>query len=227
MTVKRLITLTLVMVFLLGFMGGMAGANPPPPNWDISGSWLLDFDGGTANREFVDLVQDGDGNVTGEFWWINNDDNWEYGGTLSGYVSGNDLYLDYDRDPIPYTGVFEATINKYGMIGTFVASSGFSCDWSTAGSPQLLYQARVTGGGQILAESGVLHKNGRDINYKISFGGGSYIVNGEYWFDGLEVTFHNVSAPKIKGGKFVGESLTVMNFFGDGTVANYTVLGRI
>ena len=195
-----------------------------PPNWDVSGSWLLDFAGGTENREFVDLVQDSDGNVSGEFYWLTNG-NWEYGGTLLGHVSGNDLYLFYDRDPIDYTGEFNGTITKYGMSGTFEASSGFTCNWSTVGSPTLLWEARIAGGGQILAESGVLHRSGRDINWRISFGLGAYIVNGEYWLDGCEVTFHHVSVDEVIKSKFVAADITDMNFFGDGTVANFEVLG--
>lgn len=88
------------------------------------------------------------------------------------------------------------------------------------------WEARVTDGGQILAESEKLHRNERNIDYRISFGGGAYIVNGEYWLDGLEVTFHHVSEKLVVKGKFIAESLTEMNFFGDGTVANYTVLGK-
>lgn len=85
---------------------------------------------------------------------------------------------------------------------------------------------RVTGGGQIRTESGVPHRNGRDINYKISFGIGAFCEDGVLSLHGTTVVFHNVSDGNIKGGKFMGEELTEMNFFADGSVANYTVLGR-
>ena len=225
---KKLLTVTLIMVFVLGLMGGVAVANGNPPNWDISGNWMLDFANDTENREFVDLEQDDDGSVSGYFWWINNDDEWEYGGTLEGNVSGNDLFLDYERDT-GYAGEFDGTIDKYGMSGTFYSSTtNYEADWSTEGSPQLLYEARITGGGQILAESGEEHPgSGKDINYRISFGGGSYIVNDDYWFDGLEVTFHNVSNEAVKGGKFVGTLINDMNFnFATDGVANYQIAGE-
>lgn len=112
------------------------------PNWDISGDWMIDFAGGTQNREFVDLTQDADGNVSGAFLWLNGS-TWELGGTLNGSVSGDDLILNYDRHPILYTGVFEGTINTTGMSGTFEASSGFTGDWSTTGSPVFLRRAGI------------------------------------------------------------------------------------
>ena len=218
-----LFIVTVSLVF--GLMPGIAGAVTPPPNWDISGDWMLDFAGGNDNREFRDIVQDVDGNVSGQFWWLNGAV-WEYGGTLDGYVSGNDLYLFYERPaPLVYTGEFNGTITKDGISGTFGASSGFTGTWSTTGNSRLLWEARVTGGGQILADSSMTDKKGNYINFKISFGGGAYIVNGEYWLDGLEVTFHNVSVEDIVKGKFVATSLTEMNFYEDGTIANYTVLG--
>ncbi len=218
------ILLALALVLTLGLTPAVAMASNPP-NWDVSGCWLLDFAGGTENREFADLVQDSDGNVSGHFYWHTGED-WEYGGTLDGHVSGDDLYLYYDRDPIDYTGWFDGTITKYGMSGTFEASTGFECTWSTVGSPRLLWEARIAGGGQILAESDEWHRNGRNINWQISFGLGAYIVNGEYWLDDCEVTFHHVSDPDIVKGKFVATALTEMNFFGDGSVANFRVVGE-
>lgn len=227
---KKLKNIAIVLAILVSFglINHRSEAVNPDPNWDISGDWVINFAGGTENREFRGLVQDEYGNVTGTFWWDDDLDTstpMVYGGTLVGYVSGNDLYFDYDRDPINYTGYFIGTIDKYGMSGTFDASSGFHCEWSVEGSPELLYEARITGGGQIVQDTGETSKNGKAINYKISFGGGSYIVNGDYWLDGLEVTFHNVSDEEIIGGKFYATSLTNMNFnFSEG-VANYTLLG--
>lgn len=177
------------------------------PNWDISGDWLLDLGAETENRKFHNLVQDAEGNVDGEFWWKPNDD-FIYGGVLKGYVSENDVYLFYDRDPINYTGEFVGTITENGMTGTFQGLEGTSyrADWSTNGKPKLLYEARFTGGGQIVYPSEEINpKNRKTIDYKISFGMGIYIVNGATWFDGMEITFHNVSNPDVTGGKFVAE----------------------
>ena len=110
------VTITVSLVF--GLMPGIVGAVTPPPNWDISGDWLLDFNGGNDNREFRAMVQDKDGNVNGEFWHLSG--TWQYGGTLVGYVSGNDLYLFYERPaPLTYTGDFIGTITKDGISGTF------------------------------------------------------------------------------------------------------------
>lgn len=55
--------------------------------------------------------------------------------------------------------------------------------------------------------------------------GGSYIVNDEFYFNGLEVTFHNVSNPSVNGGKFIGVEVYYMNFNFNEGVANYRVRG--
>lgn len=108
-------------------------------HWDVTGTWLLDFAGGTDNREFVDLAQDGSGNVTGAFWWLNGAV-WEYGGTLVGTVSGNTLHLDYDRAPILYTGVFDGTIGDDVITaGTFRDSHGNNLTWTAAGTSVEVY----------------------------------------------------------------------------------------
>ena len=125
---------------------------------------------------------------------------------------------------------FMARISASGMYEvTFVAydwTEGEQINEEGQTANIMIWEARVSGGGQMLAESGDLHRNGRDINYRISFGGGSYIVNGEYWFDGLEVTFHHVSNEDVMGGKFVGTSLLDMDFnFATDGVANYQVQG--
>ncbi|MHA1483371.1 MAG: hypothetical protein ACTSQA_08045 [Candidatus Heimdallarchaeaceae archaeon] len=124
---KKIIIILSVSFFAFAFASSVLAATP---NWDISGDWALDFAGGSANREFRDLVQDEDGVINGNFWWLNGV-TWEYGGTLVGSVSGNDLYLDYDRVSINYTGQFWGTITNLGISGTFKASSGFECDWHT------------------------------------------------------------------------------------------------
>jgi len=103
-------------------------------NWNVSGNWLLDFAGGTDNREFRNLVQDEEGNVVGEFWWLNGP-NWEYGGTLAGNVVGNTLHLNYDRDPILYTGVFDGVISENSITdGTFSDSHGNHLLWTATGT---------------------------------------------------------------------------------------------
>jgi hypothetical protein len=150
----------LVVALVLGVLAGTASASRTAPYWNISGDWLLDFAGGTENREFVSLEQDELGDVEGEFWWINNSGEWEYGGTLKGYVSGHSLYLFYDRTPIIYTGVFEGTINQYGMSGTFVASSGFNTTWSTKGSPISLRKDAPAVAVELLKDADISHRYG-------------------------------------------------------------------
>ena len=109
-------------------------------SWNVSGNWLLDFAGGTDNREFRNLVQDEEGNVTGEFWWLNSSV-WEYGGTLVGNVVGNKLTLHYDRAPILYNGDFEATISETGLTGgTFTDSHGNHLTWTATGVEAGVYK---------------------------------------------------------------------------------------
>ncbi|MHB1107448.1 MAG: hypothetical protein ACYCZ2_13915 [Lutibacter sp.] len=108
-------------------------------NWDVSGNWLLDFAGGTDNREFVNLVQDAEGNVIGEFWYY--DGTWIYGGTLVGIVTGDNLHLDYDRNPIDYTGVFDGIIGENEITaGTFSDSHGNNLTWTATGTSEKIYE---------------------------------------------------------------------------------------
>lgn len=208
-------------VMVLGLMGGMAVATDLPPNWDITGTW----EGWSYLEAYeFDLMvdsQDDDGNFTGTM---------EYPGlgisaTISGSVSGNNVTFTREDEGSTYWATLSGTITSTSMSGTFIDINNVTGDWEAFGSATLIYEARVTGGGQILAESGIEDRHGRDINYRISFGGGAYIVNGELWIEGLEVTFHHVSVDEVVKGKFVAESLTEVNFFGDVTLANYTVLG--
>jgi len=108
--------------------------------WDISGTWLLDFAGGTDNREFRSLVQDVDGNVTGEFWWLNGA-NFEYGGTLEGTLVDDTLTLHYVR-PAPYTyfGDFVGTVGVDEITaGSFSDSDGNDLLWTATGASQQVY----------------------------------------------------------------------------------------
>jgi len=101
--------------------------------WDVSGNWLLDFAGGTDNREFINLIQDAEGNVVGEFWYLSG--TWLYGGTLVGTVTGDSLHLDYDRAPILYTGEFNGTIGDNVITaGTFSDSGGNHLSWTATGT---------------------------------------------------------------------------------------------
>lgn len=110
-------------------------------SWNVTGNWSLDFAGGTANREFRNLVQDEFGNVSGEFWWFNGS-NWYYGGTLVGNVIGDILTLHYDRNPdYDYTGDFMATISETGLInGTFTDSHGGNYTWIATGVDAAVYE---------------------------------------------------------------------------------------
>ena len=112
--------------------------------WDISGDWLLDFPGLslTGKRRFVDLVQYGDGNVSGTLEWLSGE-LWKYGGILSGSVSGNTVNLQYDRSPLVYNGDFVGTINADGMTGTFTDSNAGTYDWSTTGEPTYIGGAKI------------------------------------------------------------------------------------
>jgi hypothetical protein len=107
--------------------------------WDVSGNWLLNFNGGTGNREFRNLVQDAEGNVTGEFYYYSG--SWLYGGTLEGTVSGNTLSLHYVRPPqFNYTGDFVGTIGN-GVLtgGTFSDSHGNNLLWTATGTSVKVY----------------------------------------------------------------------------------------
>lgn len=149
--------------------------------------------------------------------------------TLSG--TGNegvdiDFYLDASFVGTATTdagGVATLQIGPYAS-GTYEVTAKAYC--FEASALVAVYEARVAGGGQILAESGIVHKNGGDINWQISFGVGAYIVGGQYLLDSCEITFHHVSVSEVVKGKFVGTTITTMAFFGDGSVANFRVLGE-
>lgn len=165
---KKVLTILLALSLVMGLMVGNVGA-VSEPNWDISGTWMLDFAGGTASRQFIDLVQDEYGNVTGEFWY--NPGAWLYGGSLDGYVSGNDVYLFYERpSPLTYTGEFTGMINSTGMSGSFTDSNGGTYTWATAGEPICLLKAAPAVAVRLLKEAGIKHrygdkKTGTDGNY--------------------------------------------------------------
>lgn len=110
-------------------------------SWNVTGTWLLDFAGGTDNRQFRDLVQDEEGNVTGDFYyWAVSD--WAYGGTLVGSVEGDVLSLHYDRAPAyDYTGDFSATISEVGLInGLFTDSHYNILTWTATGVDAGVYE---------------------------------------------------------------------------------------
>jgi hypothetical protein len=110
-------------------------------SWNVSGNWLLDFHNGTENREFRNLVQDENGNVTGDFYWKSGS-NWLYGGTLDGNVVGDALSLYYERPPAyNYTGDFEATISETGLVGTFSDSNGGNYNWTAKGVEPAVYES--------------------------------------------------------------------------------------
>lgn len=108
--------------------------------WDVTGTWLLDFAGGTDNRKFVDLVQDSSGNVTGEFWYLSGVV-WLDGGTLNGNVSENTLYLHYVRPfPLTYVGDFYGTIgDDIITAGTFSDNNGNNLTWTATGTSEKVY----------------------------------------------------------------------------------------
>ena len=94
------------------------------PGWHVGETWVLNFNGVPNSREFRNLVQDAEGNVSGEYWWLTGGI-FEYGGTLIGTVIGNSLQLNYDRAPIPYKGVFDGVIGENVITdGTYTHSDG-------------------------------------------------------------------------------------------------------
>jgi len=105
-----------------------------PPN--ISGDWWLYFNGVTKpDAAFNDLVQDENGNVSGVYW--NWSGYWEEGGPVIGFVSGDSLYLYYER-PSGYCGEFKGTIDSNGMTGTFQSfTTGFYGTWIAVRTTQL------------------------------------------------------------------------------------------
>ena len=94
--------------------------------WHVGETWVLDWLSGPATREFRNLVQDAVGNLTGEFWHLAG--TWQYGGTLEGYVNGDELYLYYERPfPLTYTGEFWGVIGENEITGgTFLDNKNYS-----------------------------------------------------------------------------------------------------
>ena len=157
--VKKTLAILLVATLVMGLVG-IVSAERTEPYWNISGSWLLDFAGVTGNREFVALEQDEYGNVQGDCYWLSGD-TWLYGGSLVGYVSGNSLYLFYDRSPeYSYTGEFFGTINQYGMSGNFTDIKGNNFLWSTTGSPVSLLKDAPAVAVELLKHAQIPHRYG-------------------------------------------------------------------
>jgi len=103
-------------------------------NPNITGTWDVDLSGHI--RQFKNLVQDNDGNITGGFLYKPNvSSNWLYGGTLEGTIKGNTIELFYERpETFHYTGTFIGKIDKDGMSGTFTDSHDNTYEWNTDGS---------------------------------------------------------------------------------------------
>jgi hypothetical protein len=100
---------------------------------NISGDWWLYFNGVTTpDAAFNDLVQDENGNVSGYYY-----NGTEWGGPVIGFVSGDSLYLYYER-PSGYCGEFKGTIDSDGMTGTFKSfTTGFYGTWIAVRTTQL------------------------------------------------------------------------------------------
>ncbi|HAP38052.1 hypothetical protein A2574_03115 [Candidatus Shapirobacteria bacterium RIFOXYD1_FULL_38_32] len=109
-------------------------------SWNVSGTWLLDFNSGIDNRVFRNLIQDEEGKVTGEFYYLSGE-NWLKGGTLVGNVVGDVLTLHYDRAPdFDYTGDFIATITTTGLTGgIFTDSHNNNLIWTAMGVEPAIY----------------------------------------------------------------------------------------
>lgn len=110
---------------------------PALPNWDISGDWWLYFNGVTTpDAAFKDLVQDENGDVSG-YYGVINGGIWEEGGPVIGFVSGDSLYLHYERES-GYCGEFLGTIDAAGMTGTFESfTTSFYGTWIAVHTTQL------------------------------------------------------------------------------------------
>lgn len=111
------------------------------PNWDVSGYWPLDFDCGSIPpcAAFKDLVQDENGNISGLYGLLNGS-TFSEGGPVEGYVSGDSVYLYYERES-GYCGEFIGTIDKDGISGSFESfTTGYTGNWFTVdGEPIPLY----------------------------------------------------------------------------------------
>jgi hypothetical protein len=108
--------------------------------WDVSGDWILDFAGQTDNRKFVNLVQDQEGNVTGQFEYLSGG-SWLDGGELVGNIVDDQLYLHYER-PLQYNynGDFYGTVSELGIIdGTFTDSHNNTLLWTADGNDAAIY----------------------------------------------------------------------------------------
>lgn len=122
------------------------------------------------------------------------------------------------------------------VFGLMVSSVGAIPE--TPETPETpLCNGRINGGGQIRAVSGIPYKNGRDINYNISFGLCVRVVDGEWIFRNTTVQFHNVSVDELDKGMFKGEEIINEFIFFENDagveyadnyyqVARYQVLGK-
>ncbi|MBN2182534.1 MAG: hypothetical protein JW715_11530 [Sedimentisphaerales bacterium] len=144
-----------------------------------------------------------------------------------------------EQGAVPYTNGPLVFSSGLSLVTLFTAQGGEEVDFlysddrtysiAAIGYAVSEYEARITGGGQIITETGAKKKDW----YKISFGVGAYRIDGQCFLECCDVTFHNVSNDGIDKWKFVATELTEMNFFEDGvkytpgSVANFTVLGYL
>ena len=116
-------------------------------------------------------------------------------------------------------GVYSDTIDISG------ASTGLYCfAFDPADGPRIsqkfyVADGRVSGGGQIL-----------DGSFKVSFGGEAYAIADTSGANvagvgSWTVQFHDVGEVGVSGTTFSGDEISDMNFFADGSVANFVVTG--
>jgi hypothetical protein len=116
---KKLISILGGLVFTLALVTTVSAA----PNWDVSGTWIFDYNDGVMNLHDMTLVQDGVGGLTG------------YGGAFSGaliytYPWVIDTGL-VDGNSIIFTAHYTATVTcSFTATGTIAPAGTMSGTWT-------------------------------------------------------------------------------------------------
>lgn len=145
------------------------------------------------------------------------------GAVVAGNVAGHSD--PYGFDGTTFTSTVMLDPGEYCFVFNPVEDAG--ADDVRLTSTFYVYDAALTGGGQIIEDVGPKPND----DHKVSFGSGLYRIGAGEYAGSLTVTFHNVSDEELDKSTFTSDAITDMNFFDHGgdpcDAANATVTGEL